>query len=435
MKEKISVFILLFISLIAQSVWAQNCPVTVLVFQPGGNCSNQPLHFITNYQSGDSCVWTYPNNQDFNFSYNDPMPYISSAPIEANGNYTCTIYRANGCVDSSTQIAVVINPIPFVYISGPSFACFGDTTYLTALDASGSFGPYTYTWDNGFTTQSIPIAHNGGIYPHPSCYITNSFGCTAPNYTSFFLGTVFPPISSITTTDLTEICKGDSVVLQGPPGPGLYYQWLRYGSAIAGANGSEMIARKKGKYKLILTNFFGCSDTSDFLRVTVYDKPQVLLNAPGGTTICSGDSVLLDTHFDPDYNYVWLRNGVTVGNSTHQYYAQSKGNYRVLVTNQFDCNRLSEKIYLSNTNCRDDNNITPYSIFPNPSNHSFTCLFHYNEKYELHLYSSTGTLITVFSSSSNNNTINFGSDLVSGIYLAKIITAHEVYHHRIIKRR
>ncbi|HNQ11836.1 MAG TPA: T9SS type A sorting domain-containing protein [Bacteroidia bacterium] len=423
MKTRPLLFIVVLIIAFQHQSFSQNCPVNLWALQPSGFCEKQPIFFITNMQMDDSCVWTYPNNQNYAFAYNDPFPQIPNPDINANGIFSCIIYRGNGCVDSA-QIQITINPIPVVFITGPSFACYGETTYLTAFDASGNHGPYSYAWDNGLSSQSIPIEHLGGIYPHPSCYITNVYGCTEPNYSSYLIGTIFPPSSSITTSDLTEFCKGDSALLIGPSGFGFTYQWLRYGVPVLGETNMQLTSRKNGKYKLIVSDIFGCADTSDYVRITVHDKPIVNLVTPLGQQFCSGDSVLLQTTFDLNYNYIWLRNGLPVANNTNQIYVAQKGNYRVLVTNQFDCNRLSPKVFIDRISCRKENESFDYLVYPNPSSSSFNFQSRSAGHATLELYSISGQLM--YQALINEfGEINFGNNLKAGLYFLKITSTDE----------
>lgn len=258
------------------------------------------------------------------------------------GNYTLTITDSMGCVSSAIKVNVA--PKPLVYISGQAFACFGTQTSLYANDLSGTNGPYSYLWDNGVTTQFIKIKHIGGISPHPSCLITNSSGCQAYNQTAFLIGTLYPPDAFINYTGLTAFCSGGALALNATTGPQLFYQWRKSGVNINGAINAGFNATVSGNYKVIVYNSSGCSDTSEVVPVTVYPKPTATILSNGPLTFCSGDSVMLNTNLAAGYTYKWKKNGTPIpGATTPVYYAKQAGNFKVEVTNQHDCVRLSEK--------------------------------------------------------------------------------------------
>lgn len=164
---------------------------------------------------------------------------------------------------------------------------------------------------------------------------------------------IVEPVATITPSGNQSICTGDSLLLQGGTmEAGSVYQWLLDGVTIAGADTASIYAKTAGAYRFIVTNTLGCVDTSAATILNVAGAPPVATTSAGGpTTICSGDSVLLEGTPNAGATYQWLINGTAItGANSASYYAQPAGDYTLVVTN----------------GCGTDTSDTPITVSVNP---------------------------------------------------------------------
>ncbi len=247
------------------------------------------------------------------------------------------------------------------------------------MDISGEFGPYTYLWDGGQTTQIIQVSHYSN-YPAPGCLVTNSFGCSAMNNTTFMIITYPSPAKpAISTSDPVTFCQGGQAFLTVQnPDAFQQYQWRKYANDIAGANAASFAARQSGKYRVVTTNPYGCTALSDQIQITVNPKPAAQITVAGSTTLCNGDSVMLTANSGSNLTYQWTRYNVNMNGKTNQSLTvKTKGNYKVVVTNELGCSKTSAMVAVTVTNCRmaEENTEVLAAVYPNPSSDYFQINF------------------------------------------------------------
>ncbi|MFM7767019.1 MAG: SprB repeat-containing protein, partial [Bacteroidota bacterium] len=102
---------------------------------------------------------------------NSPTPTVTA------GCYVLTTTNpANGCINSDTVCVNSNTQAPVVVISATTNAsCFASCNGAATASATGLNAPYTYTWSNGQTSQSIS-GLCAGTY---SVTVTGSNGCSA----------------------------------------------------------------------------------------------------------------------------------------------------------------------------------------------------------------------------------------------------------------
>jgi len=129
------------------------------------NPTTVQLHANT---AADSYSWSGPNG--FTSSASDPTDSLTAPGIYT---YTLTV-TTNGCSSDAGSTTVVINPLPGVTVSasGPTTFCIGGSVTLTA-SPSGT-GPFSYSWSNGATSQSITVGGAGSY----SVTVTDANGCS-----------------------------------------------------------------------------------------------------------------------------------------------------------------------------------------------------------------------------------------------------------------
>ena len=184
-----------------------------------------------------------------------------------------------------------------------------DNTIAT-VDASGNITPVT--------TGAVTITYT----------VTNLSGCS--NFTTYAV-TISPSIASMgIVPNSATLCHGGTVnthIIVAVPG--MTYQWLINGLAIAGATNSSYTADSAGVYSLAVDNG-SCAETISGCTVSNQPNPTVSFNAP---------NVLFTGSF---YTYQWYKDGVSIpGATSSTYYETTNGYYTVEVMDINGCSVTS----------------------------------------------------------------------------------------------
>jgi hypothetical protein len=177
--------------------------------------------------------------------------------VNTPGIYTVTVTNANGCTGSAS-VNVTVNPNPNPVITGNTVICQGQTTTLTAQ------GGYTnYQWSTGQAFNQITVI-TGNTY---TITVTDANGCTGSASVNV---TVNPlPGIGITAVGSTSFCQGDSVRLEAM-GVGAAYLWHRNNSPVTPFNATMVhYAKTKGSYYCVISDFNGCTNSSNIIYVDV----------------------------------------------------------------------------------------------------------------------------------------------------------------------
>ncbi|MBW8048910.1 MAG: PKD domain-containing protein [Cytophagales bacterium] len=248
--------------------------------------------------------------------------------------YTVIGTDSIGCTDTTTVLVQqsVSNPVA-IFTAADTIGCGSITVTFnnTSTDA------ITYSWAlPGGTTADTTVQNPVVTYSTVGTYdvTLTAYGCGAADSTITKTGyiTVNPvPTANITPGGPTTFCVGDSVELASDTAAG--NDWLLNGIS-TGATGINYYASATGNYQVVVTNAFGCADTSAVETVTVNLLPVANI-IPGAATLCAGDSVELVS--DPATTYDWLLNSVSTGVISSNYFASVAADYQVVVSNAGGC--------------------------------------------------------------------------------------------------
>jgi hypothetical protein len=147
------------------------------------------------------------------------------------------------------------------------------------------------------------------------------------------------PAAQISPVGSLTRCVGDSVTLNATTGTGFSYVWLLNGSVLTGSTQAGVRVGAAGSYRVLITNSVtGCFDTSAAVSVVIVPLPTATVSAAGSTTLCEGNTVVLNANTGTGLTYSWLRNGVAIsGQTSASLTASLAGSYRVVVTNATGC--------------------------------------------------------------------------------------------------
>lgn len=191
------------------------------------------------------------------------------------GLYSVIVTTAKGCSGASPAVQVRVSPLPTPTItrtsSGP--LCPGAAVTLAAER------PYArYRWSNGDTTASITV-DSAGDY---SLTVLDSNGCEGAA-SPIRVDVASGPSAAITADGPLELCAGEQLRLEGPPGLASYV-WS------TGSNERAIAVASTGRYRLEVTDFNGCV-ASESVDVFVHPLPVAL--ATVDVSICAGEATVL----------------------------------------------------------------------------------------------------------------------------------------------
>lgn len=341
---------------------------SVTVSLPNG-CSSSAFTNVTNASNPTPSIsgnTTLCQGQTTTLTANGGNSYIwsngsttNSINVAQSGVYTVTATNVEGC-SATTNVTVVVNPLPNVIITGNSSFCQGDNTTLTVTGAS------TYAWNNSSTVESITVSSAGTytvtgtdangctntatktvmVNPTYNIPLTHSI-CEGESYNFHgqnltTAGTYMHTLQTVNGCDSvltlnltvktlptpsitgnTSVCEGQSTTLTA--NGGVSYAW---------SNGSTMTSvtvSQSGVYTVTATNAEGCSASAN---ITISVNPLPNISIAGNTTICEGGSTTLTASGADTYSW-------STGSNTASVNISSFGVYTVTGTSSAGCSSTS----------------------------------------------------------------------------------------------
>lgn len=339
----------------------------------GGNNANQNGLTAGNYtvtvSDASGCVSTAsvavaqgPSQANLNFSITDVQCFggnNGSATVNANGGqqpytylwsnggtsttignltagtYSVTVTTNNGCI--STGSVIITQPasaLSSVVSTTINVSCFGASSGLATVNASGGTAPYNYSW-NSTPAQTTASASGlpAGTY---AVIVTDANGCT-----SSASATITQPTALLAPTNVTSVtCNGGAngsaqVNVSGGAAP-YSISW----NSAPPQNTATAVNLPAGNYTVTITDANGCT-LSTSVAVT---QPAPLSAAITSTTnvSCNGGSngtanASVNGGTAP-YNYSWNTSPAQlVANAS----SMPAGNFTLTVTDANGCATIS----------------------------------------------------------------------------------------------
>jgi len=193
-----------------------------------------------------------------------------------------------------------------------------------ATGTSNAQNPSSVCYNNsGNFTVTLQITNSCGTFTNTQIgYIQVGAGAT-PN---------------ITANGPLTFCEGNSVTLStNTVGT---YQWQLNGVAIPGETNASLIVTQSGSYSVSVGSG-SCSGLSNVIQVNVTPATTAVINALSSTTICTGETVILESANTAN-SYQWLLNGVAiVGETNQQLTVNTPGDYTLQVSSVNGCTAIS----------------------------------------------------------------------------------------------
>ena len=227
-----------------------------------------------------------------NGSTTNPLTLLSA------GTYTCLITDANGCF---TNESVTINQSSQlqVPITGTEVSCHGGSDAIATASPTGGTPPYSYSWDNGQTTQTA-TGLSAGTY-----IVTITDGINCPDVSSSITINEPPAITVLANIDSVScFSASDGQISLSVSGGNAPYTYL-WSDTQTSSNATGLVA---GTYTVAITDLT-CSTPTIF----TYDVDEPL-NILSATTVVSdvecfggndGSITLTTLGGTPPYSYSW----------------------------------------------------------------------------------------------------------------------------------
>lgn len=219
------------------------------------------------------------------------------------GTYTATVTDANGCIKTSS---VTLTQPPVISSSHLQInvSCFGGSNGSIDLTVGGGTPGYTYSWNNGATTQDISSL-SAGVY---SVTILDLNGCSKSHSV-----TITQPVAplTLTSTQVNVLCFSNatgSINLSVSGGTTPYtYSWSN------GAISQDISNLPAGTYSVTVTDFKGCTA---MLSVSISQPFAPLSSSMIETNIaCFGNATgsvnLSVSGGTSPYNFSWNNSALT----------------------------------------------------------------------------------------------------------------------------
>ena len=191
--------------------------------------------------------------------------------ITQSGSYSLTVINQEGC-SATDEVLFEIYTVPTIDLPPNPTLCPADSLLLSAACPG-----CTYAWNDG-QTEAQRYAFASGSY---AVTATNAEGCSASDTISLEA----LPQPEVALGPDAELCTGETLLLDGPTGPGYTYLWS------TGATTRDITLNQSGQYTLSVTNAEGCTGTD---AVEARYLPEITAEIiASATEACPGDTIAL----------------------------------------------------------------------------------------------------------------------------------------------
>ena len=243
-----------------------------------------------------------PSTWSWSFASGSPATSSSQNPVvtfPGPGLYSVTLTVGDGAGCQATIVRDVEAggaPVP-VITATPAPFCVDKPVAFTGTGA----GIVSWLWD--FDDGAINGSQNPfHTYSGPGMYnvflsVKDAAGCTNGAGLSLTVNPL-PPVGVITFAPKLTVCKGETVTLTAPSGPGYTYLWSTM------ATTQSIAVTQAGEYGVTVTDADGCTMAPDPVTVVVLPLPPAFIS--GKHFICDAGCIILKAPVSGAYSYQWL---------------------------------------------------------------------------------------------------------------------------------
>ncbi|MEJ8758243.1 T9SS type A sorting domain-containing protein [Pontibacter sp. H259] len=332
----------------------------LVITNPAAVCSPATVDLTTTAITAGSTpdlTYTYWTNAQATTPLNNP------SAVSASGTYYIKGTTLAGC-SAVEAVSVTVNTPPTAVITQGATAtlCQGGSVTLNAQTGTN----YAYQWSlNG---ADIPNATGSSLLVTDAGQYTvtvTANGCSKTSGVTTVTAQGLPTATITPASPDTDLCAGESVVLNATTGAGYTYKWFRENDPTVLSTGANYTANTTGVYFVEVTNNT-CSATSNRITVNVTPLPAASIIPEGPVDFCEGGHVILNAPAGAGYTYQWFLNEAPIATSTNpELRVEASGSYTVRVTANGCSNTSTPIIVKVSTQNTAAISVTPPTTFCN----------------------------------------------------------------------
>ncbi|MBV7530653.1 gliding motility-associated C-terminal domain-containing protein [Chitinophaga sp. sic0106] len=290
-----------------------------------GAYTNQSDVSCNGANDGTASVTAYGGTPPYTYLWSPGDSTTATITGLAPGTYTCTI-TDNAGATQVVSVTIVQPPALSATASlGFNVTCFGGNNGSAIATASGGTPPYTYSWNNGGTNDTITNLIAGSY----TVTVTDAKGCTATSSIAVEEPTQLVAAGSGTNVTCNGYNDGIATVNVSGGLPPYSYSWSG-----GGGSGQTATGLAPGDYTCTVTDLYGCSDTA---LVTITQPTSLTAGGETRNVSCNGaaDGMAraLVTGGTTPYTYSWVPGGQTLDSINNL----APGTYTAFVTDANGC--------------------------------------------------------------------------------------------------
>lgn len=246
-------------------------------------CAGQSVKLSANKEVGLTYQWL-KDGKKINLAVSDNLSVLE------DGKYS--VIADNGKCQSTSDVKnISFIKLPSQISPSALEQSFCEKSFLKLSTIASTDTSVKYQWKRNnenislATTNSLKITQEGNYQ-----FEATKSGCIAISPAINVKQTLLPKSEITTTNDLTTLCVGDNVVLNGNKEDGIMYQWKKDSVNIEKADTQNLQVSKSGKYSLV-TSQNNCPTTSNAVNILFNGKPTASIS--GGTTLYLSESSTL----------------------------------------------------------------------------------------------------------------------------------------------
>jgi len=380
--------------------------------------------------NGSATVTAGGGSGAYTYSWSNGPTTTLDSDLSA-GSYTITVKDLYGCSFSSEAI-INNNGAGIVTIQViRNENCFGENQGSAVAIMSGGTSPFTYSWSNGATSQTV----NGLSADSYNVSITDSKGCE-----NISMASITQPSSLVTNISENNVsCNGaanGSASVSVLYGTAPYtYSW----NTIPTQSTDTATNLAGGTYTVEITDKNGCST---FISTVITEPLLLFVSESHKNPTCdscdNGTAVLLPSGGTAPYTYSWST--TPLQNRDTAIHLSADMRYSWCITDNNGC-AICDTITLGISplgviNLSGKNNSFTLQVFPNPSNGEFVLHAQASEKQDMYIRITNligQVLFTdqLLQTTTYNKTINI-RNFPDGLYIMNLLTSERTYSQRIV---
>ena len=263
----------------SKTIFVLPTPVATLTSSTDTVCKNVSAHTLSATPANGTFLGTAISNTGIiNFQQSGILP---------NTLYTYKYYVANngGCADTATKNIYVKPNVQTTLTSSTDTVCKNVIGFkLTGTPASGVFSGTSINSSGTINLQHSTITPNT-TFTYKYKY-SNAFGCADSSLKNI---RILPNVvTSLLSIRDTACQNATAFTLTGIPANGVYYGNGINSSGVINLRSTAIIPNAKQPYKYVVSNSYGCADSST-KNIFVSAMPPVTLTA-NKDTVCKNDN-------------------------------------------------------------------------------------------------------------------------------------------------